>query len=90
MVYSSPAVANGMVYVGSEDNNVYARNASTGVELWQYATGNAVYSSPAVANGVVYVGSTDSNLYAFGEPNYPDRAPQRPDVATLRPDPTLR
>jgi outer membrane protein assembly factor BamB len=23
-VYSSPAVANGMVYVGSEDGNVYA------------------------------------------------------------------
>ena len=28
-VFSSPAVANGVVYVGSEDNNVYALNATT-------------------------------------------------------------
>ena len=27
---SSPAVANGVVYVGSGDSNVYALNASTG------------------------------------------------------------
>src|ERR1700730_10595909 len=33
-VTSSPAVANGVVYVGSWDNNVYAMNASTGAKLW--------------------------------------------------------
>ena len=62
---SSPAVANGVVYVGSDDDNVYALNASTGAKLWSYATGGAVYSSPAVANGVVYVGSDDGNVYAL-------------------------
>ena len=45
------------MYVGSEDNNLYALNASTGALLWKYTTGEQVYSSPAVANGVVYVGS---------------------------------
>ena len=55
--HSSPAVANGVVYVGSNDGNVYALNASTGAMLWSYTTGGGVYSSPAVANGVVYVGS---------------------------------
>jgi outer membrane protein assembly factor BamB len=64
-VHSSPAVANGVVYVGSFDNNVYALNASTGTLLWRYRTGFYVYSSPAVANGVVYVGSTDNNIYAL-------------------------
>ncbi len=65
-VSSSPAVANGVAYVGGGgDNNVYALNASTGALLWQYTTGNSVFSSPAVANGVVYVGSYDSNLYAL-------------------------
>jgi len=64
-VGSSPAVVNGVVYAGSEDNNVYAFNASTGTELWNYTTGNAVLSSPAVANGVVYVGSGDNNTYAL-------------------------
>jgi outer membrane protein assembly factor BamB len=65
-VYSSPAVANGVLYIGSWDNNVYALNASTGTELWSYATGGQVHSSPAVTNGVVYVGSDDGKVYAFG------------------------
>lgn len=36
-VFSSPAVANELVYVGSEDFNVYALNATTGAELWSFA-----------------------------------------------------
>ncbi len=63
--YSCPAVANGVVYVGSLDNNVYALDAATGVKLWSYTTGGQVYSAPAVANGVVYVGSNDNNMYAL-------------------------
>ena len=58
-------MANGVVYVGSNDDNVYALNASTGTQLWSYTTGNLVNSSPAVANGVVYVGSGDDNVYAL-------------------------
>jgi outer membrane protein assembly factor BamB len=58
-------VANGVVYVGAVDHNVYALNATTGAKLWSYTTGNDVYSSPAVANGVVYVGSEDGNVYAL-------------------------
>ena len=58
--------ANGVVYVGSNDGNVYALNVTTGALLWSYQTGNVVFSSPAVANGVVYVGSDDGNVYAFG------------------------
>jgi hypothetical protein len=64
-VYSSPAVVNGVVFVGSYDSNVYALNASTGAKLWSYTTGSGVYSSPAVANGVVYIGSYDNNVYAL-------------------------
>ena len=57
VIDSSPAVANGVVYIGSEDDNVYALDAKTGTSLWSYTTGNFIYSSPAVANGVVYIGS---------------------------------
>ena len=64
-VFSSPAVVNGVIYVGSYDNNVYAINATTGAKLWSFTTGNYVLSSPAVANGVVYVGSDDNNTYAL-------------------------
>jgi putative pyrroloquinoline-quinone binding quinoprotein len=65
-VFSSPAVANGIVYIGSENGNVYAFRAATGAAaLWTFSTGGAVFSSPAVANGVVYIGAGDGNLYAL-------------------------
>jgi hypothetical protein len=64
-MYSSPAVADGVVYVGSDDYNVYALNATTGTKIWNYPTGSTMYSSPAVADGVVYVGSDDYNVYAL-------------------------
>jgi eukaryotic-like serine/threonine-protein kinase len=67
-VFSSPAVANGLVYVGSEDQYVYAFDARTGVLEWRYFTRGPVYSSPAVVNGIVYVGSEDDKVYAFGLP----------------------
>jgi outer membrane protein assembly factor BamB len=98
-VQSSPAVANGVVYIGSDDNNVYALNASTGILLWSYTTGGAVTSSPAVANGVVYIGSDGGNVYAFGLTGGSRRksvsatqeeASKRPDLRTLRPDFNLK
>ena len=58
-------MANGIVYVGSENHKVLALNAKTGSKLWSYPTGGYVDSSTAVANGVVYV-SADGNGYAFG------------------------
>jgi outer membrane protein assembly factor BamB len=66
-VTSSPAVADGVVYVGSHDNYVYALDASSGELRWRYQTGHNV-SSPAVAGGVVYVGSHDDYLYAITIP----------------------
>lgn len=64
-IYSSTAVVNNIVYVGSDDDKVYAFNALTGVLLWSTATNGKIFSSPAVANGIVYVGSYDDKVYAF-------------------------
>ena len=65
-VSSSPAVADGVVYVGSQDGNVYALDAATGAQAWSFPTGAPVtFSSPAVADGVVYVGSNDGKVYSF-------------------------
>jgi len=64
-VLSSPAAVNGMVCVGSYDDNVYCLNASTGALVWNYTAGGSVFSSPAVLDGVVYVGSMDGNVYAL-------------------------
>ncbi len=66
-ILSSPAIApDGTVYVGSNDQNVYALNGSTGRKLWQYETEAGVTSSPAIgSDGTIYVGSVDHTLYAL-------------------------
>lgn len=66
IVESSPAVAGGVVYIGSNDGYLYALDATTGAKKWRKNVGGVDYSSPAVANGVVYVGSSGTNkLYAL-------------------------
>ncbi len=69
---TSPVVANGAVYVPSNNGNLYALNATTGELLWTYTiavAGPGVDYSPAVANGVVYVGPADGSLYALNSAN---------------------
>jgi outer membrane protein assembly factor BamB len=64
-VHSTPAVSNGVVYVASEDQHLYAFDAEAGTMLWSGALGGLSDSSPAVVDGVVYVGSNPGGLYAF-------------------------
>ncbi len=66
-IESSPAIgADGTIYVGSDDDNLYALNPADGSLKWQYATGNGIWSSPAVgADGTVYFGSEDNTVYAL-------------------------
>jgi outer membrane protein assembly factor BamB len=54
-----------LVYVGSEDDNVYCLNASDGTLAWNYTTAGEVWSSPAVVGGLVYVGSHDDKVYCL-------------------------
>ena len=65
LVRTSPAVSDGVVYIGSRDNYLYALDGSTSELKWKYKTGDRVESSPAVVNGIVYVGSLDHYLYAL-------------------------
>ncbi|HEX9158796.1 MAG TPA: PQQ-binding-like beta-propeller repeat protein [Rhizomicrobium sp.] len=68
-INSSPAVANGNVYVTSNDHNLYAFNGTTGAKLWSATLGDYSNSSPAVADRTVYVGANDGKLYAFDARN---------------------
>jgi len=66
-IFSSPVVADGLVFVGSNDHLIYAIDAGTGREAWKFQTGANVNGTPAVANGAVYVLSLDGNAYALDE-----------------------
>lgn len=65
-VESSAAIgADGTVYVGSHDFNLYAINPD-GTLKWAYLTGDKVDSSPAIGyDGTIYVGSRDKKVYAI-------------------------
>lgn len=62
---SSPAVANGCVYFGSSDGNVYALDEKNGVLQWKFETKGPVHASPAIVDKTIYIGSWDSYLYAL-------------------------
>jgi len=64
-IVSSPVFADGVIYFGGDDGNVYAVDAANGRQLWKRRTGGPVAATPAVAGGVLYVGSYDGKFYAL-------------------------
>ena len=64
-VATRPLVADGLVIVASEDDNVYALDAQTGAERWTVRTDGAVVSSPARVGDLVVVGSDDQTVYGL-------------------------
>jgi outer membrane protein assembly factor BamB len=61
-VYSTPAIVNGKVYVGSGKAKVFCIDLNTGTQLWNYSTipgsfAHGQSSSPAVANDNVFIGN---------------------------------
>jgi outer membrane protein assembly factor BamB len=65
-IESSPAVADGVVYVGCNDGNLYAFDAANGDQKWTFPIGGRhILSSPAVADGFVYIVGGDGNLHVI-------------------------
>jgi len=57
-VYSSPAVADGVAYLGTKSGFLYAVDVATGAERWRADLGDSIIrSSPAVVDRTVYVGA---------------------------------
>jgi eukaryotic-like serine/threonine-protein kinase len=65
-VESSPAIAGGRVYVGSNDGRFYVLALTNGAKLWEFNAGAPLSASPAIANGKIVIGSQDGRLYCFG------------------------
>jgi len=65
-VESSPAIAGGRVFVGSNDGMFYVLNLSDGSKLWEFNAGGPLSASPAIANGRIVIGNQDGRLFCFG------------------------
>jgi outer membrane protein assembly factor BamB/predicted Ser/Thr protein kinase len=63
-VRSSPTVADGILYVGAYDNNLYALDAKMGSFHWKYPTEGGIAATPCVWKDRVLIGSEDRFLYA--------------------------
>lgn len=66
-VTSSPVLANGIVYIGSEDHKLYAIDATTGLIKWVFKTEGPVCSTPLVAQGKAMFLSYDDFFYALNQ-----------------------
>lgn len=63
-IMGSPVVADGTVFVGSRDGNLYALDAKRGSEQWRLRTADRIESTPVVSRHQVFVGSHDGKVYA--------------------------
>ena len=64
-ISSSPVAMDGVIYCASEDNTLYAINAETGVEIWNFTTIGGIYDSPAIVGDDVIISCSYVNtLYA--------------------------
>lgn len=69
-VQSSPVIAGGTLFIGSDSGRLFALSPSTGRELWNRSFGEfaTVQSTPAVAGDTLYVGCLNfsgSGLFAL-------------------------
>ena len=62
---SSPVLSNGVVFIGSKNDTVYALHARDGTKKWSFMTKGDVDATPVISNGIVFVGSYDGALYAL-------------------------
>ena len=57
-IFSSPALKDDIIYVGSNDKHMYALNAKDGAVVWKTDLGGAVFASPTVTEKSIYTGSS--------------------------------
>jgi outer membrane protein assembly factor BamB len=63
-MFTAPAVANGLIYVGNFDGYFYAFDQKNGTEKWKVHSGGLFWAGPAVEGNTVYAGNDDL-IYAL-------------------------
>jgi len=64
-IVTSPAIADGVVYIASLDGHLYAIDQETGKEKWNFKSSRPIASSPAIDHGTLYVVSSVGALVAL-------------------------
>ena len=62
-IWAGLSYADGVVYAGNDDGQVYALDASTGAEAWRLSTGGAIRARPTVDDDSLLAHSDDGYLY---------------------------
>jgi outer membrane protein assembly factor BamB len=62
-IRGTPMISQGLLYIGSYDNNLYALNAADGKFQWKYPTEGGVVTRPIFYDGNIYFGSEDKRLH---------------------------
>jgi outer membrane protein assembly factor BamB len=63
-IFSTPVVANGIVYFGSADKKFYAVRLSDGAFVWAFPMEDIASGSPVVRGDTVFIPSEDRHIYA--------------------------
>jgi len=61
----TPAIVDGVVYIGDLDGTLFALNLQDGTTLWKSEIESGFVSSPSYYNGHVYLGDYDGVFYCF-------------------------
>jgi len=64
-VVGGPALAGGMVCVGSRDSYIYGLDSASGQLRWETQTGDRVESTPAIAGDSLCASSRDGKIYCL-------------------------
>jgi outer membrane protein assembly factor BamB/tRNA A-37 threonylcarbamoyl transferase component Bud32 len=62
-IRGTPALHQGMLFIGCYDNNLYALNAADGQFQWKYATEGGIVARPTIYDNNVIFGSEDHRLH---------------------------
>ncbi len=64
-VMSTPAIADGLVFIADSMRKVHCIDAETGKEYWSQETKGEFWASPLVADGKVYIGTRKGDFWVF-------------------------
>jgi outer membrane protein assembly factor BamB len=64
-IFSSPAIANNRVVLGSADSSIYCFDLQKGLLIWKKTTGAAVLGSPLINGDTVFIGGSDHSYLAL-------------------------